>query len=132
MAFKVVIITPKGLYREDEVDSLTIKLTSGYRTFLTGHIPLIGSLAVGSMHFVKNGEAHYFAVHGGAINVTKEKTTIICNGIESEKDIDVERAKDARDRARKRLKEKDINIDVKRAELALARAIARIKTVEEN
>jgi F-type H+-transporting ATPase subunit epsilon len=127
MAFKFEIITPKGLYLEDEIDSLTIKLTSGYRTLLTGHIPLIGSLAYGSMHTIKNGKATFYAIHGGALNVTKDKMTVITNAAESESDIDVDRAQEAKKRAEERLAKKDINTDIKRAELALARALARIK-----
>ena len=73
MGFLLEIITPRGIYYSDEVESLTVKLSSGYRTFLKGHIPLIGSLAYAPMHFVKNGKVENYAVHGGAINVTKEK-----------------------------------------------------------
>lgn len=129
MGFLVEIITPKGIYLSESIESLTIKLTSGYRTFLAGHLPLIGSLGYGSMHFIQNGETRNFAVHGGAINVRKEKTTIICNAIEEAKDIDEARAIRAKERAEARLKEKADNLDVKRAQLALQRAIARLETI---
>lgn len=129
MGFLVEIITPKGIYLSENIESLTIKLTSGYRTFLAGHLPLIGSLGYGSMHFIQNGKTRNFAVHGGAINVRKEKTTIICNAIEEAKDIDEARAIRAKERAEARLKEKADNLDVKRAQLALQRAIARLETI---
>ena len=125
---KVEIITPKGLYASLDVESLTVKLTSGYRTILNGHIPLIGSLAYAPMHVIKNGKAEYYALHGGALNVTKDKVIIIANSIEHKDDIDVDRAKEAKARAEERLKSKDPNIDVKRAQLALIRAITRIET----
>lgn len=130
MAFRLEIITPKGIYLTEDVESLTVKLTSGYRTFLTGHYPLIGSLDYAPMHIIKNGKTIYYAIHGGAINVTKEKTTLICNAVESAKDIDVARAKSAKDRALERIAKKDPNLDLKRAQLALARSLARIKTSE--
>ena len=128
MSFKLEIITPRGVYFSENVESLTVKLTSGYRTFLTGHYPLIGTLDYAPMHIKKDGETHYFAIHGGAINVTKEKMTLLCNAIENAKDINVARAKLAHERAKNRLKDKNSDLDVKRAELALARALARIKT----
>ena len=130
MKINLEIVTPKGVYLTEEVDSLTIRLTSGYRTFLPGHYPLIGSLDYAPMHTIKNGEINYYAIHGGAINVTKEKTVLICNAIEHAKDIDAVRAKYAHERATKRLSKKDPNIDIKRAQLALARALARLKTLE--
>ena len=127
MGFSLEIITPRGIYLTEEVESLTIKLSSGYRTFLKGHTPLIGSLAYAPMHLVKDGKIENYAIHGGAINVTKEKVSVVCNAIENEKEIDVERALSAKERAEKRLKDKDPNIDLKRAELALQRALIRLE-----
>ena len=127
MGFSLEIITPKGIYFNETVDSLTLKLGSGYRTFLTGHTPLIGSLAYAPMHLFKNGKIEEYAIHGGAINVTKEKISVVCNAIENKKEIDKERAKAAKERAEKRLKEKDPNLDLKRAQLALQRALIRLE-----
>jgi len=127
MDFSLEIITPKGKYLTTKVSSLTIKLTSGYRTFLAGHISLIGSLAYAPMHLIKDGKEYNYAVHGGAINVTKEKIVVICNAIEYAKDIDTARAKAAMERAESRLKSKDENIDVKRAQLALQRSLIRLE-----
>ena len=132
MGFSLEIITPRGIYLTEEVDSLTIKMTTGYRTFLAGHMPLIGSLDYAPMHLVKNGKLENYAVHGGAINVTKEKTTVICNAIESADEIDKDRALAAKERAEKRLKEKDPNIDLKRAALALQRSLIRLEVLNKN
>ena len=68
------------------------------------------------------------------ISIKDNKVNLIVNAVEAKHDIDINRAKQAKDRAEKRLSNKkdDINLDVKRAEAALARAIARIKTYEEN
>lgn len=130
MEFSLEIITPRGIYLEEKVTSLTIKLTSGYRTFLAGHAPLIGSLDYAPAHIIKNGKTDFYAVHGGAINVTKEKVIVICNAIEHANDIDIARAKASKERAEERIKSKDSNVDVKRARLALARALARLKAAE--
>lgn len=132
MSFTLSIVTPKGVYFKGEVESLTIKLTSGYRTILSNHAPLIGALSYAPMHFVKDGKTQYFAIHGGAISIHDNTISVIVNAIERKEDIDIERAKQAKKRAEERLQNKkiDINIDVKRAELALARAMSRIKTYE--
>lgn len=130
--FKLVIISPKGVYFEKDVDSLSVKLTSGYRTILSHHTPLIGALAYAPMHCVYEGKTHYYALHGGAISIKDNRVSLIVNAVEAKHEIDIERAKDAKNRAEQRLAKKkdDINLDVKRAELALLRAIARIKTYE--
>ena len=127
MGFSLQIITPKGIYFDKEVQSLTIKLSSGYRTILAGHAPLIGSLAYAPMRLYKDGKLEEFALHGGAINITKDKVSVVCNAIESKTEIDLERAQQAKERAEKRLSEKDPNLDTKRAELALKRALVRLE-----
>ena len=123
---KVDIVSPIGLVDSLEVDSLTVKLTSGYRTILGGHTPLIGVLDYASMHVVKDGKTEYYAIHGGALNITKEKATLIVNGVEHESKIDVNRSNESLKRAKDRLSHKDEDIDIKRAELSLKRALARI------
>ena len=129
MGFLLEIITPRGIYLSKEVDSLTIKLISGYRTLLAGHTPLIGSLGYGEMHYSESNKIESFALHGGAINVTKEKVTVICNAIENANEIDKERALAAKERAEKRLAEKDPNTDLKRAQLALQRSLIRLEVL---
>ena len=129
--FKLTIITPSGLYLEEEVSSLTLKLVTGYRTILSGHLPLIGALDYAPMHFYKDDKKHIFSLSGGALNVKDDgSVTIITNAIESKEFIDISRAISAKERAEARLNNKDPNIDTKRAELALLRAISRIKTYE--
>ena len=127
MNFSLEIITPRGIYFKNEVSSLTIKLSSGYRTILAGHAPLIGSLSYAPMNLVRDGKTYEYAVHGGAINITKEKVSVVCNAIESKFEIDLARAKAAKERAEKRLHDKNANLDVKRAELALRRALIRVE-----
>ena len=128
MAFNLLIITPKGTYLEDRVDSLTLKMVGGYRTILTNHYPLIGLVDVAPAYTKKGNNVIHYSLNGGLLNVTKDKVVVIANSIESQKEIDVERAKSAKVRAEERLKSKDENIDLKRANTALLRAISRIKT----
>ena len=127
MGFLLEIVTPRGVYLTKQVDSLTVKLTSGYRTILKGHAPLIGSLGYAPMHTITTGKVDNYAIHGGAINITKEKVTLIVNAVEHAKDIDAARAKAAKERAESRLSKKDPNLDIKRAQLALTRALVRLE-----
>lgn len=131
MKFRLVIVSPQGCYLDEEVESLTIKLSSGYRTILAKHAPLIGAIAYAPMHIVKDGQTIHYALHGGAINVTNEKVILMVSAIERKDEIDIERAKRAKERAEGRLKNKDNGIDIKRAQLALYRALSRINTVNQ-
>ncbi|MGD8706692.1 MAG: ATP synthase delta/epsilon chain alpha-helix domain-containing protein, partial [Syntrophobacterales bacterium] len=59
------------------------------------------------------------------------KVTILATAAEHAKDIDLERARAARERAEQRLKERQDEMDFLRAEAALQRAIARIRAAEK-
>ena len=124
--FTLKIVTPKGIYKEVEVSLLNLNTTSGQLGILANHIPLASGLAIGSMNYIENGNRHHFAIGGGFVYVTKEVTTIIANSIESNEEIDINRANEAKERAQKRLAQKASDIDVKRAELALKKALNRI------
>ena len=54
---------------------------------------------------------------------------MLCSACEWPEDIDVERARQAKERAEERLLHKD-GIDVKRTENAILRSLMRIKTIE--
>ena len=66
------------------------------------------------------------AVHGGIVEVLKDKVTILAEIAEWPDEIDVNRANDAKIRAERRLASKDSNLDVPRAEMALKRSLARL------
>ncbi|MBT3168319.1 MAG: F0F1 ATP synthase subunit epsilon [Candidatus Cloacimonetes bacterium] len=67
-----------------------------------------------------------YAIHEGFVTVEDNKIVIICETIESVKNLDVARAKSAKERAEKRLKSSSEKIDYRRAEASLKRAIARL------
>ena len=65
----------------------------------------------------------------GILRVHEGEVEMLCSACEWPEDIDVVRAKQAKERAEERLLHKD-GIDVKRAENAILRSLMRIKTKE--
>ena len=124
--FKLQIVTPKGIYKEANVQILNLRTTAGQIGILAHHMPLASGIEISMMNYVdENGEIKYFAIAGGFIYVSEKETTIIANAIESPEEIDIHRANEAKERAEKRLSHKE-DIDVMRAEIALKKAINRI------
>jgi len=70
-------------------------------------------------------------VNSGFAEALPDKVTVLAESAERRKDIDVERAKAAMERAEKRLAEdrSKEDIDFNRAKVSLARAVERIKLV---
>lgn len=124
--FKLKIITPHGIYQEVEIDQINLRTTAGQIGILAHHIPLASGVEISQMNYVIDGKKTYFAVAGGFVHVNENETTLIANAIESQEEIDLNRAEHAKQRAEERLKNKNSDTDVLRAEIALRRALTRI------
>jgi len=128
--FMLEIVTPDRKFFEEEVDMVIVRGIEGDLGILRGHAPLVTPLDIGKIRIKKDGKTRIAAIAGGYIEVGREKTTIIADAAEWPEEIDVQRAKEAKQRAEERLKRRD-NIDVARAEIALRKAINRLKVAEE-
>lgn len=124
--FKLRIITPHGIYQEVEIDQINIRTTAGQIGILAHHIPLASGVEISQMNYIIDGKKTYFAVAGGFVHVNENETTLIANAIESQDEIDLNRAERAKQRAEERLKNKNSDTDILRAEVALRRALTRI------
>ena len=130
MSFKLNIIEPDGVFYEGEIDMLEFNTTEGEIGVLPGHIPMTVIIKPGIMTIYETGkDEKRAAIHAGFAEILPDKVTILAEIAEWPEEIDVNRAKEAAERAKKRLASKDAAIDVKRAEAALKRAMARINTV---
>jgi F-type H+-transporting ATPase subunit epsilon len=126
------IVTPEKVFYENDVTSLIAPGSEGYLGVLTNHAPLITGLVPGKLT-VKDGNNQEvnFAISAGFMEVFKNEVTILADSVEFVKDIDIERAKKALERAKKRLRSKEKEIDIPRAIAAMKRAENRIYLYEK-
>ncbi|RUT33307.1 F0F1 ATP synthase subunit epsilon [Paenibacillus zeisoli] len=126
--FLLEIVTPERIVFSQQVDSVSVRGDEGELGIMAGHLPLVTPLKVAPITIKTGNTATTLAVHGGFVEVQKEKVIILAESAEMSNDIDVERARAARERAERRLSSggnRDL-VDHRRAELALQRAITRI------
>lgn len=123
--FLLEVVTPERIVFAEQADMVVVKGVSGELGILAQHIPLVTPLKVAPVKIKRGNQTDLIAVNGGFIEVRKDKVVILAESAELPGDIDVERARKAKERAEKRLASKD-NVDFKRAELALQRALSRI------
>ena len=71
-----------------------------------------------------------FRSHAGFAEILQEEVVILAEIVEWPEEIDLDRAKAARDRAEERIHSKTPETDVMRAETALQRALARIHVIK--
>ncbi len=132
--FRLVIYTPFGQYMDRPVDYIQVSSEDYTLGILPGHAPLVSTLIISPVIIKNDGNKNVYSIGGGIIRVENDTVSMIVESIESADEIDIERAKQSKQRAEERLKELTNGkpIDEKRARLSLARAINRIKLIEFN
>lgn len=124
--FELKMIEPDGMFFEGEGEFLEFTSVEGQMGVYKNHIPLTTILEPCVVKIHANGETKKAAVLGGFIEIQKERITILAEDANWPEEIDVERAKAAKQRAEERLSKREAGLDVVRAEAALKRAVARI------
>jgi len=130
--FQLEIVTPEKKVVETAAEEVQIPGKNGYLGILPGHAPLITELAVGEVMFRENLTEQHLAVAWGFAEVLPNKVTILAETAERPSEIDVKRAREAKERAEQRLSSGDSSVDVERALDALHRAEARLDVAAKN
>lgn len=120
------IVTPERQVVQDTVAEVQIPGKKGYLGILPGHAPLITELSVGEISYRINGFSHYLAVAWGFAEVLPTQVTILAETAERAEEIDVERARRAKEKAEQMLHSSDPDTDFARALEALKRAEVRL------
>lgn len=125
---RVEICAPERLKLEFEAEEALCPGEDGIFSVRYGHTPLLTTLVPGVI-LIKDvkGEELFFATSGGFAEVEPGKVLVLADTYEEGKDVDEQRAKQAEERAQLLLRKPEPETDMKRAELALYRAMARIK-----
>jgi F-type H+-transporting ATPase subunit epsilon len=102
----------------------------GELTILPGHEPLVTSLAIDVLRYRVGAEEHIAAVLGGILEVGQKETVVLSDVAELDHEIDLARATQAKEKAEAAKTQKAENIDVYATEIALSKAMARMKAAE--
>lgn len=130
---RLEVVTPEKTVVSEDVQIVAAPGSLGEFGVLSGHTPFMTTLKLGSIRFTDSGGTeHFIFVSGGFAEALPTKVTVLAESAERRRDIDLERAKAAVDRAQERLalekaKEK---VDYTRARAALERALHRLKVAE--
>ncbi|NLP44010.1 MAG: F0F1 ATP synthase subunit epsilon [Peptococcaceae bacterium] len=128
--FNFNVVAPDGQVFNKEVEFVVVPGVTGEIGILPNHAPLVAGLGIGVIRYKDEGVDKKIAISGGFMEVANNKVTVLAKTAEKAEDIDVERAKAAKERAEKRLQERKPETDVVRAQIALQRALVRLKAAE--
>ena len=121
------IITHEKVVYENDVDAVYSPGVQGEFGILYNHVPFMTTLKIGVTKVTIGDKEEYISTLGGIFHLRDNKITILADEAEKGCDIDVPRAKLAKERAEARLGNAKDKKERARAEKAIARAMARLK-----
>lgn len=124
------IITPERVVYDHPVEEVTATAIDGELTILPKHEPLTTALAIDVVRFKADGQESAAAIIGGLLEVSDNRVTILSDAAELDVEIDEARANQAKERAEAEKTQRTDKIDVYITEMAIARAVARLKAAE--
>jgi F-type H+-transporting ATPase subunit epsilon len=110
------IVTPEKLAFSGSIDEVTCPGSEGEFGVLRGHASLLSAIKFGELSYLKDGKRTSYAVNTGYAEVTGSKVTVLVETAERADQIDVDRAKRAKETS-----------ELDKARIALERAELRIK-----
>ena len=123
---RVEVVSPERVLFSGEATMVLTRTLEGEIAFQANHAPFLGVLTENHTKiFLVDGGVQDVAVHGGFVEVSNNKVSILSDGAELADEIDADRARRARDRADEMTRHEDDG----EAEAALRRAHARLSAV---
>lgn len=130
---RLEVVTPSGAKVNEDVDIVNAPGYGGDFGVLANHAPFLSTIKIGTLTYENGKKRESLMISGGFCEVSNNKITFLVESAEVGSEIDVERAMRAKDRAEKRLAQaaqQTDNFNRRRAEIALQRALARLKVAK--
>ncbi len=125
---RLELVTPERLVLSEDVDEVIIPGYEGEFGVLPEHTQYLSIVNIGVLRYRKGNEVHKVALSGGFAEVTPERVVVLADTAERAEEIDLERARRAKERAEEALKQ-TLSIEDEaygKASAAMRRAITRI------
>jgi len=124
---RVDVVSPERvLFTGDAKQVITRTIEGGEVAFLPGHAAFLGALVENHTRiYLTDGSIKDLAVHLGFVEVGADHVTILSDAAELEEDIDVVRARAAKERAEEQLRKEhtaEVESDLRRAHARLSAA----------
>ena len=131
--FYVKIISSNRIFYEGFCHCLIIPAVDGEQAIMAHHEETIIAVLNGEMRMQKEegGEWSYAVLGKGFCMAANNRVTVLADTVERPEEVDVNRAKEALERAQERLRQKQSIQEYHTTQAALARALTRLKETEK-
>lgn len=97
----IEVVSPERMLFEGEATQVVTRTLDGEVAFLANHAPFLAALVENHTRiYLEDGTVKDLAVHGGFVEVSNNKVSILSDGAELADEIDVERAERALEQAK--------------------------------
>ncbi len=128
---RLEVVTPEKSVVSESTQIVMAPGALGEFGVLSGHTPFLTTLKTGAIKYRdESGTERMVFVSSGFAEALPNRVTVLAESAERRKDIDVQRAKAAAERAEQRLQAAKADLDYVRAKAALLRAISRLQIAE--
>ncbi len=124
--FDLKIVCPERMFYKGKAKMVELNTTEGEIGVYADHLPMTMILKPGVLTITEEEGVKEAALHAGFIEILPDKVTILAEVAEWPDEIDLDRAKRAKERAEERIAKRDESINLIRAESALIRSLTRI------
>ncbi|MFW6125853.1 MAG: F0F1 ATP synthase subunit epsilon [Chloroflexota bacterium] len=125
------IVTAERIVFSAHVDVVIAPGSEGELAILPSHAPLLTTLAPGEVVVRDDGEETAMFVRSGFLEVNQNRVIVLADAAERAEEIDLQRAEEAKRRAKEMLQQRGPEVDLARAEAALQRALTRITIAQK-
>lgn len=126
-AFPLEIVTPTKILDEGDVSYVRCPGLDGLFGIMSRHRPALVALTAGEIKVTQEGKDHFLATGGGYADIRWGKVQLLLETVERAAEIDVGRAEEALERARRRLSSKEGDVDHVKARGSVSRALTRLQ-----
>lgn len=127
--FSLKVISCDKVFYEGRCTNLIIPTPDGQKGVLAHHENMVVAVDIGEMRLqTPEGEWITAVVSRGFAEIMNNRVSVLVNTAERPEEIDVRRAKEAKERAEEQLRQKQSIREYHMSQASLARAMARLKT----
>lgn len=130
--FFLEVLTPERKFFSGEAEGVIFRSVDGEMGVRARHAPTVAAIDVGTLKINAKGKWIEALVTEGFAEIMPNKVVILVDTAEYPEEIDINRAKAAKERAEEKLQKKLSQIEYMRSKTALARAMARLKITSKH
>lgn len=130
MTLHLEIITPEKIAYQDDVDEVVVPSVGGQLTLLPNHVPILTKIAPGELMVKKQGKEQFLAITSGFLELSNNSISILADYAVRSEEINIQKAKEAQERAKKRMEEKGTDRDFAEAEALFKRTLLELKVAQ--